>query len=136
MSLQVKLIAALVGLILALAGAGGLWIKAYASGNKAGQYKVRQEWDSATRQAEAENKATREEGFKLAADLEAQLRELEVRYAATDDSLRRALRRPATCPKSGEIGDVLLPADLVDSMFNRQQSGHLAPGPSASKPSR
>lgn len=136
MSLQAKIIAALVGLILALAGLGGLWVKAYASGNKAGQAKVRGEWDSATRQAEAENKATRDEGFKLAAGLEAQLRELEVRYAATDQSLRRALRRPIACPKSGEVGDVLLPADLVDSMFNREQPGHPAPGPSASQPAR
>lgn len=136
MSLQVKIIAALVGLILALAGLAGIWVKGYASGNKDGQYKVQQEWDSATRQAEAENKATRDEGFKLAADLEAQLRELEARYAATDQDLRRALRRPFTCPKSGEVGDVLLPADLVDSMFNRQQSGHPSPGPSASQPAR
>jgi uncharacterized protein HemX len=126
----IKLAAALA--LVALIG-GSYWYT-YEKGDTNGAARKQAEWDAATAKAEAQNKEFREEGYELAAEYESKLHALEKRYARTDAQLRAALNEPVQCPASGRVGDVYLPASLIDSMFNREGPGSAAPGPAAGKP--
>lgn len=99
-----------------------------------GEANVQAEWDKSKADAEARNKELREEGYELAAEYEEKLHALEKRYARTDAKLRAALNEPVQCPTSGRVGDVLLPASLVDSMFNREATVGDTAGPASAKP--
>lgn len=132
MSLETTVIAGLV----AVAALGGVLAWSYNAGDTNGAARVQTRWDKAARSADVENSKLRGEGYTLAAEYESQLHDLEARYERTNTSLRRALARPASCPASGRLGDVVLPADLVDSMFNRDAGSATAPGPAASQPDR
>lgn len=136
MSVQARVIALLVGMLAFITtGAGAYWL-GHNHGDEAGAARVQGEWDEAERKAEADTKRIRGEGFELAAEYESQLNTLEKRYAASLTRQRNAQRLPVTCPASGEIGDVLVPADLVRSMFNRDEEGARLPGPATSEPAR
>lgn len=122
---------------LALAAAlGGLWGHGYSKGNKQGSARVTQAWQASVEQAREEATAIRAEGQQRAAALEVTLGQLEKQHAATAVTLRSALRRPVSCPASGRLGDLLLPADLVDGMFGYDAPGSGAAGPASGKPSR
>lgn len=135
MSIQARVIALLVGaLAFVLQGLGCYWA-GHDHGDKSGAARIQDQWDQAEKDAEAETKRIRVEGFELAAEYESQLNTLEKRYANSLAKQRAAQRLPFTCPKSGEIGDVLVPADLVRSMFNRPaEDATRLPGPAASEP--
>lgn len=122
------------GLALAALGFGVWWI--YDNGKEAGENVVHAQWDKAKREAQAENEKARAEGYKLAAEYIIQLRELETRYGRTSARLRDALNAPAVCPASGRLGDLVVPAAVVDGMFLRDSGSPAAPGPSASQPDR
>jgi hypothetical protein len=126
----IKLAAALA--LVALIG-GSYWYT-YSKGVTSGEEAKQAEWDEAKAKAEALNKEFREEGYALAAEYESQLNALEKRYARTDAKLRAALNEPLQCPASGKVGDVYLPASLVDSMFNREATGGNPAGPASSQP--
>jgi hypothetical protein len=126
-------------LVLALAAAALGWALSllYDSGKAAGAAEVQVRWDKAKADAEAETSRLRAEGYKLAADYVVQLRQLEGRYAQKSQRLRVALDAPAVCPSSGRLGDVVVPAAVVDGMFLRDDGGRAdPPGPSASEPHR
>jgi hypothetical protein len=117
MDLQTRLLVGLVGLLLAAGALGGVWWHGHHVGDASGAARVQAQWDDAVKKSEAETARVRAEGYTLAAEYEAQVHELEQRSARFP--LTAANNRQVTCPKSGKVGDVLLPADLVDGMFLR-----------------
>jgi Flp pilus assembly protein TadB len=72
-------------------------------------------------QIRAEVQAARDEaareGATQTAKLVADLQRLKVQNNANRSALQRALRTKIECPQSGEVGDVLVPADVVRRMF-------------------
>lgn len=137
MGLQLRLLllaGALLGLLAATGAAG--WY-GYRLGHTAGSAEVQGKWDKAQDAADEAAAAVRKTGFRAAELYQAKLTELEARYARTNVSLTKALSRKLVCPASGRIGDVVLPAALVDSMFNLDdRQGDPAPRPAGSKPAR
>lgn len=133
-TLQARIIAALVGLLVLLAAGVGLYAWGHSDGDEAGADRIQKKWDKAVKDAEAETARIRGEGYTLAAEYEAKLQTLEARYARTNVALRKALQQPVACPASGRVGDVVLPADLIDGMFNRERLGAGAPGPASTQP--
>jgi hypothetical protein len=134
MSLQARVIILLVGaLAFVLQGLGCYWV-GHNHGDEAGAERIQALWDDAEKQAEADNKRIRGEGFEIAAEYESKLNILEKRYANSLAQQRAAQRLPFTCPASGEIGDVVVPAELIRSMFNRTADGARLPGSAASEP--
>lgn len=125
---QARVIIALVSLALLIASGFGLLTYGYAKGSKSGKAEVQSLWDESNKQAAKESAKLRTEGYTLAQEYLTRLNKLEARYVRTDSNLRRALAQPNVCPAGGTIGDVLLPSALVDSMFNRDESGSIAPG--------
>lgn len=69
------------------------------------------------------------EGHTISEQYESKLIDLESRYEKQSARLRAALRQRVQCPASGEVGDVVLPADVVGSMFHTS-----APAKAASEP--
>lgn len=61
----------------------------------------------------------RDRGYKIAAQYEKQLTNLQADYAKLQRKRRAADALPVQCPASGAVGDVVVPAGFVDSMFNR-----------------
>lgn len=120
--------------VVALAALGGVVAWSYNAGDTNGAKRVQASWDKTMRDADIENSKVRSEGYTLAAEYESRLHELEGRYERTNTNLRRALSGAASCPASGRIGDTVLPAALVDSMFNREPGSAAAPGPATAKP--
>lgn len=117
MDLQTRLLVSLAGLLLSVGLLGGLWLHGRHVGDQQGSKRVQGAWDEAVKASEAETARVRAEGYTLAAEYEAQVHELEQRSARFP--LTAANNRQVTCPKSGKVGDVMLPADLVDGMFLR-----------------
>lgn len=137
MTPQAKLIALLALALAVVLGGLGCYAWGHSDGDDAGALRVQQEWDKAKDKAEQENQRIRGEGFDRANEFEAQLRELEKRYANVTAKRRAAQQLPVTCPATGVIGDVVVPAALVRSMFNRDDAGSAdSPGPAASEPAR
>lgn len=77
-------------------------------------------------------------GYILAQSIEAQRQQLEKAYATSQRNLREVLKRPASCPASGSLGDVVIPGDALREL--RAASGDDASvasaGPAASEPGR
>lgn len=121
------LLAALVGM--AGAGTAGGWY-GYSTGKAAGAAEVQTAWDHAKELAEARKEADSTYAAKLDTDVTTFLSLLEKRYARSP--IAKALDRGVTCPKSGKVGDVVLPADLVDGMFNRPPATGTSAAPAAS----
>ena len=130
--LHLYAIVAAIGIVAAALGLGE-W-----HGREAGADKVQAKWDaekSAAAQLEQKaRKGDNDAGYRLAAELVAQAQKSEQRYVQASTDLRKALTRPISCPPGGKVGDVLLPADVVRSMFNRADPGGGAPGPAAAQP--
>jgi hypothetical protein len=119
-SLELRLIAVLVAVLALLGGGAALWTKGYSVGKRA---EAAEREKTAKAQQEANDKETariRNEGHALATDLLIKLGNREDLVERTSQQLAQALRRPALCPAGGSIGDLVLPADLVDSMFSRE----------------
>lgn len=125
---QVRLIALAVA-VLAIGG-GLVWFgeSRYHKGFAAGKAQVQGEWNATIAEAKAKNEILRADGYTRAQEYLTRLNMLEKRYARTDAELRKALGQQFTCPASGVVGDIVLPASLVDSMFNREQSSDPAAG--------
>lgn len=110
-----------------LAVGGGL----YNAGKTAGERKVQALWDKAIEAAEEETQRIRNEGFVLAKKYRQQVREMERRYEAADRNIHELLQRPLICPASGKLGDVVVPAAVVDSLFGDDT---VAPGSATAGP--
>jgi hypothetical protein len=96
----------------------GALLGAYASGrlhqsviDDASWAQVSAEADSAVKEA---NKTAKAQVDKLAADL----KRLEAQRANDKSALQKALRAKVVCPASGEVGDVVVPADVVRRMWS------------------
>lgn len=91
-----------------------------AAANVAGREEVRAEWREADRlrlQAEASQRASDlDAAYSLAAEYEAQRHDLEIRHAETTATLKKSLQRPISCPAGQKLGDLLLPADVLDGL--------------------
>lgn len=109
----------------ALSIAGAMWY-AYDWGWETRQAELNEE--TIKRQAEIDKK--RDEGFELAAQAESKLNELEKKYAKLLQQRRAADKLKVQCPASGEIGDVVVPAGFLDSMFNRPAPAQAEPAAS------
>lgn len=120
----------LIGVVLwALSIAGALWY-AYDWGWEARQAELNK--DIVKQQEETDKK--RNEGFELAAQYESQRNELEKKYAKLLQQRRAADKLKVQCPASGEVGDVVVPAGFLDSMFNRAAPAQAEPA--ASEPDK
>lgn len=109
-----NLIAAVVGVV-ALAGAVfGL----IGYGESQGRAEVQAKWDKSIADAKDVVASDARFGRQQADQLRTKLLTLEKNYAATNIQLSQALRKQVVCPASGEVGDVVLPADMVRGMFN------------------
>lgn len=120
---------ALVAVSVALAG---VYATGYASGYSNGTDSMREQWEEAQQAARTENERVRKEGFALAQTLEKKLADLEVRYGTASAKLRDALNAKVACPASGRLGDIVLPAAVVDSMFGNAGEA----GPATGQPTR
>lgn len=120
MTLQLRLIALLVAVLALLGGGAALWTKAYNAGKKEEQAKTAEAYKQQEKADAAEVARVRSEGYQLAADLLLKLSSREAQLERTSKQLGQALRLPALCPNGGAAGDIVLPAQLVDSMFNRE----------------
>lgn len=127
--------------ILAYAGFGLAMVLAIAlmlfgvwkHGHKTGKLEAEVACRAAIDQAKAEADKDKDAGYAIAANLEAQLRKLEARNAKAEAKLRTALDVPFQCPASGRLGDVVIPAAVVGSLFDH--SGDPSPpGPASSQP--
>lgn len=116
-----RLLIAVIAVALALGAA--TWF-GYSLGWNARQVKVNTDELAALREREGKAK----EGHTVAEQYESKLIELETLYEKQGVQLRTALRRKVVCPASGELGDVVLPADVIRGMF---PSAHSAPVPAA-----
>lgn len=130
----------LIGVLLAaLAAFGGTYFYGHHTGYATGKNEVQVKWDAETLKRSSEDKTKRDEdrdkGFALAAEIENEHHELEIKYARTSKALATALQSRVECPSSGVVGDVVLPAAVVRSMFNRDSTTEPVPTrPSASQP--
>jgi hypothetical protein len=102
-------------LLLVVTHAVCVWF-AYDWGWEARQAKV--DKDAVASQKETDKK--RDEGFVIAAGFEKDLAVLRSKYDKLAKSRRKADALPVNCPASNKIGDVLVPPEFVDSMFNIQ----------------
>lgn len=75
--------------------------------------------DKETLQAVADAQEREREALRIASKLEQGLRSTEKKYDRAVRQRREADQLPVTCPASGAVGDVVLPAGFIDSMFNR-----------------
>lgn len=130
-TLQARLIALLVGVLALIAMVGGAWYTGHRSGYQAGQDKIQKQWDKAIVDARAADEVSRNEGYATAQEYLTRLNKLEKRYERTEANQRAALQQKFICPTSGVVGDIVLPAALVDSMFNRDEPGSAPPEPAA-----
>jgi len=106
------------------AGAGEL------HGRKVGRDAVQAEWNEAKLAAVAEAEKVRREAFVLSEQLEADLTALKGKYAIAISQRRKALEAQVVCPVSGQIGDLVVPAAVVRSMFNSPDvPGDAGPAP-------
>lgn len=118
--------AALVTLSLAAAGCvryGYTW----------GRDNVQDKWDAAKVEAQiAVAKALdtqQREAYTISLKYQNDIKSLETRNAKLATKSTEALRTKVVCPSSGYVGDVVLPAALVDSLFFHDPAAS-APGPS------
>ncbi len=114
---EVKLALGLAALLaLAGAAAGCVWY-----GYDWGAQTVQRKWDAQkvqdTINTQKELETERDAGYALASEAIGEKRELELSYANLSAQFEDALRSKLNCPKSGQVGDVVLPASLVTSMF-------------------
>lgn len=122
-----------------IAGVAGLYGYGYHQGDIAGKVAVQAQWDKekdaqrrAIEQARSEAQAA---GTALANQFEARNRALEAQDATRTQQLQAALRRRVVCPKSGEIGDLVLPSELTRSMFIYRDAASAVPArPTPAKP--
>lgn len=127
--------------ILAYAGFGLAFVLAVAlmlygvwrHGHKVGKLEAEVKCQQTIDQAKAEASKDKDAGYAIAANLEVQLRKLEARNAKAEAKLRTALDAPFTCPASGRLGDVVIPAAVVDSLFDHGGDPS-PPGPASSQP--
>lgn len=73
-------------------------------------------------EAQKETDKKRDEGFVIAASLEKDLSTLRAKYDQLAKSRRKADSLPVSCPTTNKIGDVIVPPEFVDSMFNIQRT--------------
>lgn len=118
MSLRTLAVLAVVLTLGLLGAAAGLYLYGYSNGHAAGAGEVQAKWDKAEEVRKDEAAKTARDGRVQADAYAAKVRELEAKNEQTAKRLRNALRAPVDCPKSGEIGDVLVPADVLRCMFN------------------
>lgn len=131
-TLQARLIAGLVGILAVIAVVAGVWVARYHTGYKDGEARVQKKWDTAVDDARKADEVSRNEGYATAQEYLTRLNKLEKRYERTEANQRAALQQKFTCPTSGVVGDIVLPAALVDSMFNRDKPGDPAAEPATS----
>jgi hypothetical protein len=122
--------------ILVLIASAALLFSAFATGWHYGAERRQAKWDKQKLADQTEATKIREEGFELAAQYESDLNELRGKYARVQAERRRALQEKFECPASGVIGDVVVPAAVVRSMFNVTEPTPEAPGPASSEPAR
>ena len=105
-------------------------------GYQRGKERVQLKWDKQKVKDAEETKKQRDEGFVIAAELENDLTELRTRYARVNAQRTAALNEQIECPASGRIGDLVVPAATVRSMFNLPEPGIVVhpPGQAASQP--
>ncbi len=108
------------GAVLALAGAAtGLYGLGYGHGDVAGAARVQGAWDAAKDRAEQEARLIRGAGIRQAEQYATTVTTLRDANAKAAAALQKALRSKLDCPASGEVGDVRVNVDLINSMFNR-----------------
>ena len=117
-------------LVIALVCGAGWWC--YSKGED----HIQAKWDAdkVERQSKenTELQADRDKAYTLAVDYESMHHDLEAKYAIKSADLNRALRAPVSCPASGSVGDVVVPADVVRGMFLRSAADPA--GAAASQP--
>lgn len=108
----------LVELAIVLVILGGAVGAAEWHGYTRGETSKQGEWDAAKVKADEEMAKKRDEGFVIAAELESDLHDLKGKYAIVLSQRKTALQQQVTCPASGQIGDLVVPAATVRSMLN------------------
>lgn len=132
--MNIQLALGVAALAATLMSGAGLWARS--AGKDAGRAEVRAEWEAARAAERAEVQRVSLQAQAQATALEGKLRETERRHAKTSAQLRAALDAPSegvVCPPvGGRVGDVVLPAAVIDGMFNRDTSSPAAPESAAS----
>lgn len=127
-TLESKLLVGVIALAVLLSAAGGLVWYGYGWGSD----HVQAKWDAQKVKdkldIEKELQSARDEGYSLAQESITEKQELEQQYARLSTLYASSLRKKVTCPASGEVGDVVLPADLIGSMFIHSAVPASAPG--------
>jgi hypothetical protein len=89
---------------------------------QAGAAEVQARWDMADQLRERQAAADRARNDRQAADAsaahEAERQRLLAANRENQHALRQALRRQVVCPPSGELGDIVLPADALARVRN------------------
>lgn len=128
MTLQLRVIILLCTLLGLAAAGAALWTKGYSNGKRAGAAEVQEAWNVQAEAGKKETERIRKEGYQLATEFLIRLNKREAILARTTTRLNHALAQPAQCVAGDRLGDLLLPAELVDSMFNREPLPASAPG--------
>jgi hypothetical protein len=130
--LETRLLLGVAALAAAASAAGAcVWY-----GYNWGADSVHAKWGKAQEEAglaaAAEKESVRESSYALARELQTQLDTAEKRYAQLSSRYTKSLGSKFECPASGVIGDVVLPADLTDSLFITDKQAANKAGPAAS----
>lgn len=125
--------AAALAAVVVSAALAGLYAFARNAGYEAGSSAVQTAWDADTLAATARRTVYREEGYALAAEYRQQVVQLEKQNATARVQLRRVLNQPAACPASGLAADIVIPADVIGSMFNLAGANADGPRPATTR---
>jgi hypothetical protein len=86
-----------------------------------GEQKVQSAWDAQKvkdkQEADNELQSSRDASYSLASQSLEEKKQLEKQYARLSTLYASSLHQKVTCPASGEVGDVVLPANLIVGMF-------------------
>lgn len=107
---------------------------AYFLGRTHGADHVQQAWNNETVRRERELQTVRELADKASAEHELEASKLRRQLAEGQRKLRASLQGTFTCPASGKLSDIVLPAAVVDSLFIRAKASVTASA--ASEPDR
>lgn len=106
----------------------------YLLGRSHGADHVQQAWNNETVRRERELQTVRELADKASADHEVEASKLRRQLAAGQRKLRASLQGAFTCPASGKLSDIVVPAAVVDSLFVRAKAD--LPALASSEPDR
>lgn len=115
--LRVVILGIALSLLLCVLASVGCYYYGERVGYGEGEAAKQREWNDVQHAEREENDRIRSDAFDLALQLQKQLIALGDSYAKLQADGERANQLPVNCPQSGKVGDLVLPAEFISSMF-------------------